>query len=168
MSFVAQRTKRPAHGRTSRSLLLFVNCLKGNITHSSLTCRYKPFCRQQGVAELDLHGYIRKRIPVQIIRQSSHNGLLPTGLPLCCLRCRFLFENTFVCCKDLRPASSLVRIWAFSKTSVNVFGKKRGHSEVCRYFFVKRNTERFRSTQKHQLRFTFKKRPMRRVLSFFK
>ena len=31
MSFVAQRTKRPAHGRTSRSLLLFVNCLKGNI-----------------------------------------------------------------------------------------------------------------------------------------
>ena len=80
MSFVAQRTKRPAHGRTSRSLLLFVNYLKGNITHSSLACRYKPFCRQQGVAELDLHGYIRKFIPVQIIIQSSHNGLLPTGL----------------------------------------------------------------------------------------
>ena len=80
MSFVAQRTKRPAHGRTSRSLLLFVNCLKGNITHSSLACHYKPYCRQQGVAELDLHGYIRKFIPVQIIRQSSHNGLLPTGL----------------------------------------------------------------------------------------
>ena len=31
MSFVVQRTKRSAHGRTGRSLLLFVNCLKGNI-----------------------------------------------------------------------------------------------------------------------------------------
>ena len=49
--------------------------------HSSVTrLPHKSFCRQQGVAELDLHGYIRKFIPVQIIRQSSHNGLLTTGL----------------------------------------------------------------------------------------
>ena len=95
MSFVAQRTKRPAHGRTSRSLLLFVNCLKGNITHPSLACRYKPFCRQQGVAELDLHGYIRKFIPVQIIGQSSHNGLLTTGLSAVLLTVPVFLEITY-------------------------------------------------------------------------
>ena len=35
-----------------------------------------------GAAELDLHGYIRKVIPVQIFRQSSHNGLKTSGPPL--------------------------------------------------------------------------------------
>ena len=36
----------------------------------------------QGAAELDLHGYTRKVIPVQIFRQSSHNGLKTSGPPL--------------------------------------------------------------------------------------
>ena len=36
----------------------------------------------QGAAELDLCGYIRKVIPAQIFRQSSHNGLKTSGPPL--------------------------------------------------------------------------------------
>ena len=97
--------KNSAHGRTSRSLLLLVNCLAGNITRPSLSlplasfscarcktqasllftrghkpCRYKPFCRQQGAADLDLRDYIRKFILAQIFGHTSHNGLLPTGL----------------------------------------------------------------------------------------
>ena len=80
--YVLCRAKDQTPGtRAHQSLTPLVRELPlGNITHLSLACHYKPFCRQQGVAELDLHGYIRKFIPVQIIGQSSHNGLLPTGL----------------------------------------------------------------------------------------
>ena len=52
--------KTSAHGRTSRSLLLLVNCLAGNITRPSLARRYKPSCRQQGAADRTAYGNFGK------------------------------------------------------------------------------------------------------------
>ena len=96
MLFVAQKAPKTPGTRAHQSLTPLVRELPlGNITHPSLACHYKPFCRQQGVAELDLHGYIRKFIPVQIIRQSSHNGLLTTGLSAVLLTVPVFLEITY-------------------------------------------------------------------------
>ena len=86
--------KNSALGRTSRSLLLLVNCLAGNITRPSLACCCKPFCRQQGAADLDLRDYIRKFILAQIFGHTSHNGLLPTGLSAVLLTVPFSLSAT--------------------------------------------------------------------------
>ena len=60
-----------------------------------------------------------------------------------------------------------VRIKAFRKTSVKVFGEKRGPSEVCRYIFYKAQYRALPEPQKLQLCFSLKKRLMRRALCSF-
>ena len=103
-SWDEKKQKAQHASKISCSPLLFVNCPMGNITHSWLACRYKPFCCTQGAAELvscdnvrknivALHsniftsrnlGYTRHSINKLILctrlHKFSHNGLLPTGL----------------------------------------------------------------------------------------
>ena len=62
-----------------------------------------------------------------------------------------------------------MRIKAFRKTSVNIFGKSGGLFErqvrkmVCHFA----PPSEFRTPQKYQLRFSLRKRPMRRGLWYF-
>jgi hypothetical protein len=79
--FLTQKvTKTSAHGRNSRSFLLLMNCLAGNITRPSLACRFNPFCRQQGAADRTAYGNFEKYNCRTTFGRSSHNGLQPAGL----------------------------------------------------------------------------------------
>ena len=86
--------KNSALGRTSRSLLLLVNCLAGNITRPSLACRCKPFCRQQGAADRTSYGiFLGNIIAVLCLDVPRTMACCRQGSPLCCLRCRFAFSD---------------------------------------------------------------------------
>ena len=72
--------KTSAHGKNLRKRPLFT---PHTASPQSGTCSsLQAIACFQGAAELDLHGYTRKVIPVQIFRQSSHNGLKTSGPPL--------------------------------------------------------------------------------------
>ena len=73
-------------------------CMQGNITRSSFAYRFKPFCRQQGAADLDLRGYTGKVIPAQIFGHASHNGLLPSGLSAVLLTVPFYWITFAMIC----------------------------------------------------------------------
>jgi hypothetical protein len=93
-SFLKKERKTSAHGRTSRSLLLLVNCLAGNITRPSLACRCKPFCRQQGAADRTSYGIFWKNIiAVLCLDVPRTMACCRQSSPLCCLRCRFAFSD---------------------------------------------------------------------------
>ena len=69
-----------AHGKNLHKRPLFT---PHTVSPQSGTCSsLQAIACFQGAAELDLHGYTRKVIPVQIFRQSSHNGLKTSGPPL--------------------------------------------------------------------------------------
>ena len=72
--------KTSAHGKNLRKCPLFT---PHTVSPQSGTCSsLQAIACFQGAAELDLHGYTRKVIPVQIFKQSSHNGLKTSGPPL--------------------------------------------------------------------------------------
>ena len=72
--------KTSAHGKNLRKCPLFTPHI---VSPQSGTCSsLQAIACFQGAAELDLHGYTRKVIPVQIFKQSSHDGLKTSGLAL--------------------------------------------------------------------------------------
>ena len=78
--FLKKERKTPAHGKNLRKPPLFT---PHTVSPQSGTCSsLQAIACFQGAAELDLHGYTRKVIPVQIFRQSSHNGLKTSSPPL--------------------------------------------------------------------------------------
>ena len=72
--------KNSAHGKNLHKRPLFT---PHTVSPQSGACSsLQAIACFQGAAELDLCGYIRKVIPAQIFRQSSHNGLKTSGPPL--------------------------------------------------------------------------------------
>ncbi len=92
----AKVPKRPAHGRNSRSLLLLVNCLVGNIlVRSSLAAT------SLSVGSRVLRNLICTAIQEKLYPRKSSNSprtmaCCRQGSTLFCLRCRFLINNTIV------------------------------------------------------------------------
>ena len=135
-----------------------MNCPWGNITRSSVTCRvslsriYRVLCNS--------FSYPR------YARITTHSNNARTFSCKCSdTRCNL---NGAARVKNYpHQRSPEVRIKAFRKTSVKVFGEKRGPSEVCRYIFYKAQYRAFTEPQKLQLCFSLKKRLMRRALCSF-
>ena len=52
--FLEEKGAKMPGTRALESLAPLLTLLQSNIPRSSLACRYKPFCRVQGAAELNL------------------------------------------------------------------------------------------------------------------
>ena len=127
--------KNSALGRISRSLLLLVNCLAGNITRPSLACRCKPFCRQQGAADRTAYGNLGKYNCRTTFGRSSHNGLLPTGLSAVLLTVPFRFQRWITFCNHnhRRVSRILSRTIVMSRKT----GTVKGHNLKPVDFWIK-------------------------------
>ena len=88
--------KTSAHGRTSRSLLLLVNCLAGNRQYnSSVPCLpLQAFLPSAGCCGSHCVRQFWKNI-IAVLRLDGPRTMACCrhGSPLCCLRCRFRFQR---------------------------------------------------------------------------
>ena len=88
-SFLKKERKTPAHGRTSRSLLLLVNCQR-QYNSSVPRLSLQAFLPSAGCCGSHFVRHLEKYNCRTTFGRSSHNGLLPTGLSAVLLTVPFL------------------------------------------------------------------------------